>query len=152
MLGCLTWFRGAGPELEGLVAKVPALRAILGSITAPLQLAADFKPEMPTHHSGVLKESMPSCMRNGATHVVDPLFFPGHLGDPDAQSPALLALIKSLKLDNHDVAEVALMNVTACGKTKTALELLRVRGSCLVVSHTQAAVRMLLSQKHESVY
>ena len=127
VLASLTCFRGAGPELEALVAKVPALRAILGSVSEPLRLAAAFTPEMPTHNSGVLKESMPGGVRNGATNVVDPLFLDGHLGDPAEQSAAFSDLVKSLGLNSAEHYISALVNVSGCGKTKTALDLLRVR-------------------------
>lgn len=120
-----------GPDLEELLlSRVgeagDTLRAILNRVACPLSLAAEFVPKMPVMTSDVLDPALPGGVRNGTASSVNLLFLGGHLGDATARSPALARLVDCLCLDSKDVNRAALTNVTGCGKTKTALDLLQV--------------------------
>ena len=102
------------------------LRGILTSVTCTLPLAAEFVPKVPQVTSTVLRPDLPGDVRNDAARSVSLLFLGGHFGDGTARSAALTRLVDRLYLDSPTPFNAVLTNVSGCGKTKTALDLLQV--------------------------
>lgn len=136
----------ADPKLQGLLDTVkkrsaPAhtvLSEVL-SLEPQLQcyLATDFVPVRPRIVAdSVLRDDLPGGIRNGSKDSVNLLFLKGHLGDSSKESPALSELIRCLNPISAERHRAALVNVSGCGKTKTLLDLLRVRDfvDCLFCS------------------
>lgn len=118
----------AGPRFVAFFDRLGPFGAVLKSylddFTGEIPMAAAANLNVTNASHPILRAGLPMGLRNGGQGHVELLFLKGHLGDPAASSPALVQLEKCL--DSTSCCGIALTNTMGSGKTKTALDLLRV--------------------------